>query len=455
MENAATYDEWSAAALELDALEGNERWKYEFGSDAYDAELIEARLDALHAARRSRDAKQMMFLLRAGLDRNLGGMGNPALYQVCHTGTKKLIQQYVDEVVYQLNYVADADVPGVTDAAKLRFFSDTRRAYGRSALLLSGGGGLGVFQAGVIGALFEQDLLPRIISGSSVGSIVGGILCTHTDDRLLDLLRPENMNLEAFERRDARQSLVRKLKRLFSEGYLCDIKVLEECVRGNMGDLTFEEAYRKTNRILNITVNSTKQFQEPRLLNFLTAPNVLIWSASCASCALPGLFRPVELMAKDAHGYIVAWEPQDSYSDGSIESDLPTERLAELFNVNQFIVCQVNPHAVPFLRSDPPLLLRIVPAWLRRLVSSEISYRMTQLWQMNWLPKAMRNLHTFLMQKYYGDITIVPDIRPRDYLRIFSNPEPKFIEAAVRAGQLAAWRSTHRRRAAHGSLADA
>jgi predicted acylesterase/phospholipase RssA len=29
------------------------------------------------------------------------------------------------------------------------------------------------------------------------------------------------------------------------------------------------------------------------------------------------------------------------YSDGSVESDLPMEQLAELFNVNHFIVCQV------------------------------------------------------------------------------------------------------------------
>ncbi len=34
-----------------------------------------------------------------------------------------------------------------------------------------------------------------------------------------------------------------------------------------------------------------------------------------------------------------------SYSDGSIESDLPMQQLSELFNVNHFIVSQVNPHS--------------------------------------------------------------------------------------------------------------
>ncbi len=32
-------------------------------------------------------------------------------------------------------------------------------------------------------------------------------------------------------------------------------------------------------------------YEKPRLLNYLTAPNVLVWSAASASCALPGLYE--------------------------------------------------------------------------------------------------------------------------------------------------------------------
>jgi TAG lipase/steryl ester hydrolase/phospholipase A2/LPA acyltransferase len=35
--------------------------------------------------------------------------------------------------------------------------------------------------------------------------------------------------------------------------------------------------------------------------------------------------------------------------DGSVDNDLPMAKLSELFNVNHFIVSQVNPHIVPFL----------------------------------------------------------------------------------------------------------
>lgn len=36
------------------------------------------------------------------------------------------------------------------------------------------------------------------------------------------------------------------------------------------------------------------------------------------------------------------------YSDGSLENDLPMQQLSELFNVNHFIVSQVNPHSAIF-----------------------------------------------------------------------------------------------------------
>ena len=44
---------------------------------------------------------------------------------------------------------------------KLEFFSEAKHAYGRTALLLSGGASLGFYHIGVIKALFEQNLLPR------------------------------------------------------------------------------------------------------------------------------------------------------------------------------------------------------------------------------------------------------------------------------------------------------
>lgn len=54
-----------------------------------------------------------------------------------------------------------------------------------------------------------------------------------------------------------------------------DMKVLQECVRTNVGDLTFEEAYVRSKRVLNISVSSSRTQEVPQLLNYLTAPNVV------------------------------------------------------------------------------------------------------------------------------------------------------------------------------------
>lgn len=54
-----------------------------------------------------------------------------------------------------------------------------------------------------------------------------------------------------------------------------DIKKLQQCIRDNIGDVTFKESYDRTKRILNITVASTNSHEMPRLLNYLTSPNVV------------------------------------------------------------------------------------------------------------------------------------------------------------------------------------
>ena len=92
-------------------------------------------------------------------------------------------------------------------------------------------------------------------------------------------------------------------------------------------------------------------YELPRLLNYLTAPNVLIWSAIAASCSVPFIFSASEIMAKDPRtGQAQPWNASSQrWIDGSVDNDLPMAKLSELFNVNHFIVSQVNPHIVPFL----------------------------------------------------------------------------------------------------------
>lgn len=73
--------------------------------------------------------------------------------------------------------------------------------------------------------------------------------------------------------------------------------------------ISFQEAYVKTGRILNIIVHAKRKHEVPVLLNYLTAPDVVIWSAASASCAAPGIYDTAILMAKDSKGSIVPWNP--------------------------------------------------------------------------------------------------------------------------------------------------
>jgi TAG lipase/steryl ester hydrolase/phospholipase A2/LPA acyltransferase len=168
-----------------------------------------------------------------------------------------------------------------------------------------------------------------------------------------------------------------------------DVNKFSSHLRRIYGDITFEEAFQKTGRILNIPVASVHSKEIPKLLNYVTAPNVvslhfptyseLIWSAVTASCALPAVFKSVYLMAKDKQGHIINWsKTSQKFRDGSIGADVPMKRLSELFNVNHFIVSQVNPHVAPFLTHTQPGSAGLISSFFK-FIKLELKYRTNQV----------------------------------------------------------------------------
>lgn len=108
-------------------------------------------------------------------------------------------------------------------------------------------------------------------------------------------------------------------------------------------------------RIINITVSPGNSFENAQLLNYLTAPNVLVWSAASASCALPGLYESVQLMAKNQAGETVPYHVSNvTWTDGSLEHDLPINR-----SVQECVCLGVLLHAPQFGCVNPtgPALL--------------------------------------------------------------------------------------------------
>jgi TAG lipase/steryl ester hydrolase/phospholipase A2/LPA acyltransferase len=245
---------------------------------------VEARLKQLEEARISCDVGRMLFLLRTSLTRELGNMGNLKLYKHSHIGTKDLIERYITSALETLDQLLNISEKAKCDGLETKHILEqvlsARQAFGRSALLLSGGATFGMNHIGVLKALWERRLLPRIISGASAGSIVSAVMCTRTDEEMPALLESFCYgDLAVFEAEGDEDSILRKLARFLKFGALFDISHLTRVMKEMLGDMTFQEAYNRTRRILNICVSSASLYELPRLLNYITAPNVLIWSA--------------------------------------------------------------------------------------------------------------------------------------------------------------------------------
>ena len=148
MRRAVNYADWKDAALEHDNKSGFESWKGKEESKSYDYVNIRSRIDALKEFRSKEDDIGLLFALNEGIHGNQGGMGKSDLYKMAKFGTKKLIEEYVDEIVAALQHISTIpESIEITKQDKLDFFERASHCFGRSALMLSGAGSLGHFIA--------------------------------------------------------------------------------------------------------------------------------------------------------------------------------------------------------------------------------------------------------------------------------------------------------------------
>ncbi|EDO17871.1 hypothetical protein Kpol_1043p61 [Vanderwaltozyma polyspora DSM 70294] len=454
--HAMSYNEWKIACTQLDTLTNNNNWKEIEESSYYDYKLIKQVTSKLRHARLNKDFPQLVYLIRTNWVRNLGNMGNVNLYRYSHVGTKYLIDDYMNEsrlCIEALLHQSELD-----DTYLLGMLQQTRRNIGRTALVLSGGGTFGLFHIGVLSTLSELDILPRVISGSSAGAIVASILSVYHKDELPELFeRVLGTDFNIFKDdslKSESENFLIKFSRFFKNGTWFDNKHLGRTMIEFLSDLTFREAYNRTGKILNITVSPASLFEQPRLLNNLTAPNVLIWSAVCASCSLPGIFPSSPLYEKDPKtGETREWIGSSSvkFVDGSVDNDLPISRLSEMFNVDHIIACQVNIHVFPILK----LSLSCVGGDIEDELSAKIKQGLTNVYNymaneaMHFLElgcevglakNALTKMRSVLSQQYSGDITILPDLNMLCRInKLLSNPSTEFILRETTNGARATW----------------
>lgn len=436
MDEATSWSSWSDAASAHDQLTGMDAWRADDACEAYDATLLRDDLNRLRALREAGDLLGLGDHMHDSLTRHHADLADPALFHAAWGGTKRLVEDYLDEVVRDLTFLADHPVPEPLATDRVRRFSLAARNYGRSCLMLSGGGTLGWIHLGVTKALFENGLLPGVITGASMGAMIAAGICARTDAELVDLfanpgqirtygLKPVGIGATA------------------RSGALLDPAVLLDTIRHNCGSYTFEESFARTGRALSISVSPTRRGQRPRLLNHLTAPHVMIPESALASSAIPGAFPPSALVAKGADGVQRSYLGTERWIDGSIHEDLPKWRVGRLFNVNHFIVSQTNPHVVPFL-SDPRRggpwrtvagLTGSAALQQGRIALSAIANLTADTPLRPWTSLA----HGLVSQEYRGDIDIHPSFHPRLLRKAFTNADEAELRAYILLGERATW----------------
>ena len=377
---------------------------------------------------------------------------------------------------------------------------DIRRYFGMTALCLSGGGALALAHFGVVKTLLEAGCLPRIISGTSGGSIVAATVCLADDKELKELLMKPELILgrtplhyrlglppaEGFHDSSMRESsptyfepfhiqLLRFVTAAASgdsNPSLISSESFAKTMKEEFGNMTFLQQYKKTGRVLVISV-SAKFYpcdvglpaeaggsdSQPLILSYVSSPHVLIYSAVTASCCLPGLMAPTTLLALNSAGETVSFHPPGIATlDGSLRKDIPSEELSLCFHCRRFIVSQVNLHVTMLL---PPLAVVDVAnakkeSYLIQLLeglqtSCDEGLRscVTILSGNNFFPRIFgQNILPLATQTYTAGsgkthslpgITLVPKGPFLSLGYAFSQPTPESLNAMCLAGERATW----------------
>jgi hypothetical protein len=135
------------------------------------------------------------------------------------------------------------------------------------------------------------------------------------------------------------------------------------------------------------------------------------------------------------------------------------DELSEMFGVNFFMVSQVNPYVIPFVKglqkrspfevpkestlarfknfcqgnrrrfARPTAVLMVLTGFLK----SEIHHRCVQMTELGVAPRLLEFLVPVMKQSYSGDVTIVPEFRNclKNYMSLLSNPTDSSLQVVI------------------------
>ncbi|KAH6914879.1 patatin-like phospholipase domain-containing protein [Coprinopsis sp. MPI-PUGE-AT-0042] len=447
-----TYEEWKEAATALDHYLHFDEWKKVDEDPYYDWKLVRKVKQSLQTLREKGDARGCLGVLETCIRNNFAAVESQRLYSETYLGSKDLIESYFAELERSIEFVRKT--PNLSIDEKRKFFKNANANLGTSALCLSGGASFGYYHFGVVKAFFEAGLLPRVISGTSAGGLIAAFACCYTDEELRIMLVPEIADrITACE-----ESIDVWVKRFLKTGARFDsVAWAKKCSFFTHGSLTFKEAYLRTGRILNISVIPADRHSPTKLLNYITAPDTVIWSTLLASAAVPGILNPVVIMKKLKDGTIVPWNWGSRFKDGSLRVDIPLQSLNLYFNVTNPVVSQVNPHVHLFFfaprgSAGKPVAHRKGKGWRGNFLLSateqwlkhELTKNFKVIRDLELLPTLLgQDWSSVFLQRFDGTITIWPRTRFADWIRILSDPDRPELQRMLSRGQIATWPKLH------------
>ncbi len=196
---------------------------------------------------------------------------------------------------------------------------DTKHKIG---ICLSGGGALGFAHIGVLQALEDNRIYPELISGASMGSIVGAIYAAgYTPAQMLQFIRDGKLykitNIMSFQPAFWKSGL---------SNHSPIISIMNEFIPNNSFDKLEKKLYVC---VSNLTTGNWEIINKSEKLD--------MWVA--ASCSIPGIFNPMKINNM-------------MYVDGGLLNNVPAQPLRDK--------CEyvIGSDVVPHLKTSKPLKSR-------------------------------------------------------------------------------------------------
>ncbi|KAH7579897.1 Lipase 3 [Nakaseomyces glabratus] len=369
LDSSESYDDWCERATIVDEITGANLWRRNFFSRRYDFRSVLEQYASLTKNLNENDIekiKEKFSTTGPCMLRNFAGIVDKKLFTKSLMGTKLLIEQHLERTIDGLDVLDKSMTP-------TSFFQRCKLSLGTTALILQGGSFFGLFHLGVIKALLSQNLMPNIISGSSMGACIASVFGCLSNEELsrlltgnviLDMIR-NDMDLVrscGYGNMEQHVNLGKLVQNLIHHGYSQDVYLFIQFVlKYIVKDMTFEEAYQATGKAFNVVIHPIDK-SCPNLLNYVTTPNVLIRSAIECSLGSGVLSSTTKLLCKNLNNDTVPFlefgkagadqflAPEQATNLDDVES--PYTRLTELFNVNNFIVSLAKPYLAPLVGND-------------------------------------------------------------------------------------------------------